>query len=418
MIAESLQKYGPARSISIDEGNKVLAGNGVVEASMQIGIEHVRVYDRETGQLEPEPPNGAPYIFATRRSNLTPDEKTLFSIADNRTGDLSTFAPDVLQSFMDDGLDLEQFWFPDELAGLLAGDDEPLPGLTDPDSVPDVPDDPITKPGDVWMLGEHRVCCGDSTVVTDVDRLMQRRKADMVFTDPPYGVAYQTKLSKEDAVASRRRTDGLEISNDALTREGTKAMLLDVFGLFPSVVKPGGTFYICSPSGDMETIFRSAIDDSALTLRQVIAWVKDVFVMGRQDYHWRHETILYGWLDGAAHYFVDDRTQSTVWEIDRPKRSQEHPTMKPIALVERAINNSCKPQDLVLDLFGGSGSTLIAAEQTGRTAYLMELDPKYCDVIVTRWEQFTGQTATRETQQLPEMASHSHMSNEHPHVVV
>jgi DNA modification methylase len=259
--------------------------------------------------------------------------------------------------------------------------------LTDPDDVPPVPDDPITQPGDLWLLGRHRLLCGDSTKAEDVARLMDGDTADMIFTDPPYGVDYVGKTK-----------DALKIQNDTLGDEGTRELVADALRMAP--LKPGGSFYICSPAGNTETAFRLAVMDSGLELRQCIVWVKQQFVMGRQDYHWRHESILYGWHAGAGHYFINDRTQDTVWEIDRPSRSEMHPTMKPVALVEKAIGNSSLPSQVILDMFTGSGTTVIAAEQSGRICYGMELDPRYVDVSIRRWENATGQTATRATTEM------------------
>lgn len=267
------------------------------------------------------------------------------------------------------------------------------PGLTDPDDVPDLADDSGIVRGDLFALGDHRLMCGDSADPTNVAQVMNGATAELLWTDPPYGVAYQTKLSIEEAVARRRRTDGLEVSQDDLGAEGTKALL--VAALRPEYLGLGACFYVCAPSGDMELQFRLALLEAGLPLREAIVWVKDVFVMGRQDYHWRHETVMYGWRNGAAHYFNGGRSQDTVWEIPRPKRSEEHPTMKPVALVERAVENSTKPGALIYDPFVGSGTTIIAAEQLGRRCYAMEIDPRYVAVALKRWEQFTGQRAVK-----------------------
>lgn len=279
-------------------------------------------------------------------------------------------------------------------AGLraLLGDlvvPEPKVGLTDPDDAPDLGEGSNIKRGDLFVLGDHRLMCGDATSARDVERLFDGEIADIIWTDPPYGVEYQAKLSKEEAVARRRRTDGLEISNDGpdVTRD------LVAKALRTSPLRAGGAFYVASPSGDMETIFRQAIADADFQLRQQIVWVKDVFVMGRQDYHWRHESVLYGWRDGAAHYWSGGRTQDTVWDIPRPKRSEQHPTMKPVELVSRALGNSSRPKDAVYDPFSGSGTTIIAAEQLGRRAFGMDIDPRYVAVAIERWERFTGQKA-------------------------
>jgi DNA modification methylase len=270
---------------------------------------------------------------------------------------------------------------------------EPKVGLTDPDDAPDLGEGSNIQRGDLFALGDHRLMCGDSTDKADVARLLDGGEADLLWTDPPYGVAYQTKLSLEDAVARRRRTDGLEVANDALSRDGTHDLLVDA--LKPEYLKPGGCFYVAAPSGDMELTFRLALQDAGLPLREAIVWVKDVFVMGRQDYHWRHETVMYGWRDGAAHYFSGGRKQDTVWEIARPKRSEQHPTMKPVELVERAVANSSRTGETVYDPFAGSGTTLIAAERLSRRGRGMEIDPRYLAVALERWENFTGRKAER-----------------------
>jgi DNA modification methylase len=274
-----------------------------------------------------------------------------------------------------------------ELLSSLSGEPVPKPGLTDPDEVPDAPAEPISRRGDLWILGDHRLLCGDATDRDDVIRLMNGEEADLLVTDPPYGVEYVGKTKQ-----------ALTIQNDRLGDNGTQALVAAALRGAP--LKPGGSFYVCSPAGSSETVFRLALLDAGLELRQCLVWVKDQFVMGRQDYHWRHESILYGWKDGAAHRFVNDRTQDTVWEIDRPRRSAEHPTIKPIELVTRALRNSSRHGDLVLDLFGGSGTTLIACESLSRRGAMIELDPVYCDVAVARWEQFTGRTSVRESAEM------------------
>lgn len=266
-------------------------------------------------------------------------------------------------------------------------------GLTDPDEAPEPPTEPVSKLGDLWLLGEHRVLCGDARNADALAHLMAGQAADLLWTDPPYGVAYQTKLSIEEAVARHRRTDGLEVGNDTLTGDALREFLVRAFVTSRAILSDGASFYICTPGGEAHVQFWLALGESDLPIRQSVVWVKDVFVMGRQDYHWRHETLLYGWKPGAAHRFVADRSLDTVWEIARPKRSKEHPTMKPVELVERGIANSSLRGGRVLDPFLGSGSTLIAAERTGRVCYGLELDPRYVDVVVKRWEDFTGNKA-------------------------
>lgn len=243
---------------------------------------------------------------------------------------------------------------------------------------------PTTKPGDVWLLGKHRLMCGDSTVKEDVIHLMNKQVADMILTDPPYNVDYEGKTA-----------DALKIENDNMNETEFYNFLLTSFRNMYESIKCGGSIYVFH--ADTEGLnFRNAFKSCGFKLAQCLVWVKNTFVMGRQDYQWRHEPILYGWKEGNGHYFVNDRKQSTVLEFDKPSRNTEHPTMKPVDLLVYLIKNSSKENNLILNLFAGSGSTLIAAEQTKRTCYMMELDPKYCDVIIKRWENLTGEKAILE----------------------
>lgn len=248
-------------------------------------------------------------------------------------------------------------------------------GSGDGSEAPEAPKVARSQRGEVWSLGKHALYIGDSTTETPQDLPVH----DMVFTDPPYGVSYVGKTK-----------DAMEIQNDKLDEPALFEFLCKAFKAWR--LKEGGVFYVCAPPGRLELIFRQAI---GLDLRECIVWVKQQFVMGRQDYHWRHESILYGWKPGAAHYFVDDRTQDTVWEIDRPRKNLEHPTMKPLELVEKAVNNSSRPGERVFDGFGGSGSTLIACEKTGRICTTFEIDPIYADVILERWAILTGKDPER-----------------------
>jgi len=268
-------------------------------------------------------------------------------------------------------------------AGLYLGEDAEL--LTDPDDVPDAPAEPITKVGDLWLLGEHRLLCGDSTKADDVTRLMNGRKADLWLTDPPYNVAYTGKTA-----------DALTIDNDSMGDADFRAFLVQCFQIAFDNLKAGGSYYIWH--ADTEGLnFRGAIADCGETLRQCLVWQKNVMVMGRQDYHWQHEPCLYGWKKGASHGWYADRKQTTLLVFDRPSRSTEHPTMKPVRLFQYQIGNSTAPQGLVFDSFLGSGTTLIACQELGRTCYGLELSPSYCDVIVARWEAATGKKAILET---------------------
>ncbi|MGG3737208.1 site-specific DNA-methyltransferase [Aeribacillus pallidus] len=298
----------------------------------------------------------------------------------------------------------------------------------DPDQAVEEIEEPISKPGDIWLLGRHRLMCGDSTNIDDVLKLMGNKQADMIFTDPPYNVDYEG-------------SNGKKIKNDNMEDSAFYQFLYDAYVAMYTVLKDGGPIYVCH--ADSEGLnFRKAFKDAGFLLKQCLIWVKNSLVLGRQDYHWKHEPILYGWKPGAAHawyggrkqdtvieedadlvvqkekdhvlltfsngiksivvkvpgyeiVFSDDDSDSTTWRIEKPKKNADHPTMKPIALCARAIQNSSKPGEIVFDPFGGSGSTLIACEQTGRTCFTMEYDPVYADVIIKRWEEFTGQKAVR-----------------------
>ena len=244
-----------------------------------------------------------------------------------------------------------------------------------------LPDEPKSKKGDIYILGNHRLMCGDSTNKDDVRKLMNGNQCDMIFTDPPYNVNYEGGT-------------GMKIQNDNMLDATFYDFLFSAFDNMFENTKRGGAIYVCH--SDTEGLnFRNAFKNAGYKLAECLIWVKSALVMGRQDYHWRHEPILYGWKEGAAHYFIDDRTQDTVWEFKKPKKNALHPTMKPLELCAKAIYNSSRSGDIILDLFGGSGSTLIACEQLNRNCYMMELDEKYVDVIIDRWEKFTGRKAVK-----------------------
>lgn len=367
-IAESLRAHGQYRPIVVRTGsNEVLAGNHTLHAALSLGWTQIAV------------------TFV----DVDDDEAARIVLVDNRTNDLASYneseLADLLQSLPDltgSGYDAQAL---DDLLASVARDAQSsLRGDQDPDMVPDVPQgEPVTKCGDRILLGTHVLVCGDSTNGDDVARLLQDEPADMVWTDPPYGISYVGKTA-----------DALTIENDTLTEESLAALLRDSLTIAWSHSRAGASWYVAAPAGPLHLVFAVVLRDLSVW-RQTLQWVKHAFVFGRSDYHYRHEPIFYGWKEGAAHFFVDDRTQDTIWEIDRPMRSTEHPTMKPVELVARAIRNSTKPGALVLDPFGGSGTTLIACEQEGRVARLMEIDPKYCDVIVERWQNFSGQKAQR-----------------------
>ncbi len=376
LIVDALREVGAARSIVIDETGVVLAGNATVTAAAQAGIDHVRIVEADGAEL-----------IAVRRSGLSPEQKRRLALLDNRTAELAEWDTQMLASLAED-TDLSGLWEPDELADLLVGETPPGQLLGDPEDVPDLPAEPVTQSGDLWLLGQHRLLCGDATKREEVVRLMVGERASCLWTDPPYGVSY-----------TGRTKDALIIAND--DAEGLEGLLRAAFTHVTDVLVPGAAFYIAHPAGPLSLVFLQAVTDLGWKLRQTLVWVKDRLVLGHSDYHYRHEPILYGVLPGggrrgrgAAGWYGDD-AQTSVFAVARPSASPDHPTSKPVALVVAMLGNSTMPKDLVVDPFGGSGSTLIACEQLGRRARLLELDPRYCDVVVNRWEALTGQTAER-----------------------
>lgn len=361
-VAKSIKQFGFKVPIVIDRDNVIVAGHTRLKAAQRLGLKTV------------------PCIVA---DDLTPEQVKAYRLADNKTGELAEWDFSALEielaelSEMDIDFDMSDFGF--ELSKM----EEPQEIVED--DVPEVDEEsePICKLGDIWQLGNHRLLCGDSTATADVEKLMNGEKADLLLTDPPYNVAYEGATK-----------DKLTIQNDDMNDDEFHEFLHDAFTNADSVMKEGAAFYIWHADSEGFN-FRSACKGAGWKIRQCLIWVKNSIVLGRQDYQWKHEPCLYGWKEGAAHYFVDDRTQSTVWEFNKPLRNGEHPTMKPIDLMARAINNSSRRGDNVLDLFGGSGSTLITCEQLGRRCYMMELDPKYCDVIIKRWETLTGEKAVK-----------------------
>lgn len=280
----------------------------------------------------------------------------------------------------------------DVLTSLLASmrEQEAMEIPEGADDAPEPPDEPITQPGDLWLLGDHRVLCGDSTSEADVARLLDRGQASCMWTDPPYGVSYIGKTER-----------ALTISNDAA--EGLSVLLAAAWAAVTPVMSPGAPFYVARPAGEQGAVFLSSFMETGWGYHEELQWVKDTMVLGHSDYHVRHETIVYGWIpgpgrSGRGHHkgsrWYGDHSQTTVFEIPRPKRSEEHPTAKPVALLIPMLHNSTRTGDIVLDPFLGSGTTLIAAEMMGRRCYGMEIAPAYVDVTVRRWEEFTGQHAS------------------------
>jgi DNA modification methylase len=263
-----------------------------------------------------------------------------------------------------------------------AGLNKQTAGSIDQDEVPEVPEEAITNPGDVWILGRHRLMCGDASDPDAVQKLMDGNLADMLLTDPPYGVAYVGKTK-----------DALKVENDDLDEGALRELMGKVFNVVRANCREGAYWYATVPPGPLHLVFAQDWKERGI-LRQVLVWSKDSMVLGRSEYHYQHEPILFGWVPGERHK-NPDRTRTSVWECPRPKASREHPTMKPVALWARAMIDGSRSGEIVFDPFMGSGTTIVAAEQLGRRAFGMEVSPLYCDVIVKRWEILTGQQAVR-----------------------
>jgi DNA modification methylase len=362
-IAGSIKEFGFNNPVLVDKDNSIIAGHGRLMAARKLGMDKVPV---------------------VQLGHMTEAQRKAYVLADNRIAlnsgwDTSMLSLELLE--LKDNIDLSLLGFDaDELDALLNPIEE-TEGLTDEDAVPNVPDQPKTKLGDIYILGNHRLMCGDSTSIDAVEKLMDGQLADQLVTDPPYNIAYEGGSKKRD-----------QIKNDEMADEEFRQFLKDVYIAANAVMKAGAVFYIWHADTEGYN-FRGAARDMGWKVRQTLIWNKDNSAFGRSDYHWKHEPCLYGWKEGAAHLWAADRKQTTVIQCKRPSKSELHPTMKPVELMEYQILNNTKGSDIVLDLFGGSGSTMIAAEKIGRKSCLMELDPKYCDVIVQRWEEFTGKKA-------------------------
>jgi site-specific DNA-methyltransferase (adenine-specific) len=365
-IAGSIKAFGFTNPILVGADGVIVAGHGRLSAARKLGLDKVPVIVLD---------------------HLSETERRALVIADNQLALNAGWNTDILS------LEIQELKNLDFDIDLLGFTDEQLEEFTpeeipefhgDEDEVPGIPETPVTKPGDIWLLGKHRVMCGDSTSTNHLAQLTQGTLVDMWLTDPPYNVAYEGGTKEK-----------LKIKNDEMGDEQFRQFLRDAYTAADTVMKPGSVFYIWHADSEGYN-FRGAAKDAGWTVRQCLIWKKSSLVLGRQDYHWRHEPCLYGWKDGAGHLWAADRKQTTILEFDKPSRNGEHPTMKPVALFEYQMLNNTKGGDLVLDSFGGSGTTLIAAEKNGRVARLMELDAKYCDVIVKRWQDFTGKKATLE----------------------
>ena len=367
-IAESIKAFGWTNPLLVDEARVLIAGHGRLAAAKLLGLAEV------------------PCIEI---AGLSEDKRRALVIADNKLAlnagwDDAALASEIalLNSA---GFDLDLLGF--TAAEMNKLQDFDFGGKSDPDDAPSVPTDPTSVMGDLWVMGDHRLLCGDATLAQSYESLLQGTPVDMAFTDPPYNVNYAN--SAKDKMRGKDRA----ILNDNLG-EGFYDFLLAA--LTPIMSHCRGAVYVAMSSSELD-VLQTAFRQAGGKWSTFIIWAKNTFTMGRSDYQRQYEPILYGWPDGAKRHWCGDRDQSDVWAIKKPHKNDLHPTMKPVELVERAIRNSSKPGEVVLDPFGGSGTTLIAAEKSGRSARLMELDPKYCDVIVSRWQTFTGKQATLES---------------------
>lgn len=368
-IAESLRKRGQYRPIVVNIGShashdyEILAGNHTYLAAKKLGWKTIQA----------------------TTVDVDDDQAAQIVLADNRLADLGGYDDETLSALLSDVSSLDGLgWSQDDVDELAAAleperDDSEVEDVEVPDDAPQ-----RVKRGEIWILGEHHLMCGDSTKPEDMRKLLGGGEADLWLTDPPYNVAIVGKTKKH-----------LTIENDSWANDDEFVEFLrKAFVTALDVLKPGCAFYVWFAQTQAEN-FLAAADKAGMTIRQTLIWAKSTFSLGRQDYQWKHEPCLYGWKDGASHRWFSDRKQTTVLEFEKPARNAEHPTMKPVPLMAYEIRNSSRVGDTVLDSFGGSGSTLMACEQTGRKCVTMELDPHYCDVILKRWEDYTGQKAER-----------------------
>jgi len=366
-VARSIERFGFASPIlAREEDSEIIAGHTRYKAARKLGLRKVPV----------------------RYINLNPVDSHLLALADNKIAERANWDQQALGDIMKslDGIDADISglgWSEDELKELIAPEQVDLDG-----SEADMPEidegaEVQSEPGEIYELGPHRLLCGDSTKGEAWAGLMGNEKLQMVWTDPPYGVAVNAVKDVEEARKLHRRTDGLVIENDQLSPEELLEFLREAFDSMMAVCAPGASWYVAAPSGNLFHPFASALLERFIW-RHTLVWVKDRLVMGRCDYHYRHESIFYGWVKGT-HYFCEKRNLDTVLECPRPHSSKIHPTMKPVELIKRMVENSSRPGWIVGDGFGGSGSTLLACALTGRIARLIELDPRYCDAIRRRW---------------------------------
>lgn len=362
-VAESIRRFGFRQPIVVDADGVIVAGHTRFRAAQRLGLATVPVH------------------VAT---DLTPDEVRAYRLADNKTAELASWDDAMLSIELDAlrgaGIDWTLLGFDEEeLAKLLAP--AGTEGLTDPDAVPEKPADPITKPGDLWLLGKHRLLCGDSTSATDVARLLDGAVPALMVTDPPYGVEYDPEWRMDAGLTGNTARMGKVMNDD-------RADWTEAWKLFP-----GDVAYVYH-AGVFASTVQQSLERAGFAIRAQIIWAKDRLALSRGDYHWQHEPCWYAVREGGKGHRTDDRTQTTLWSIPaRDDAGHGHGTQKPVECMERPVRNHLA--DLVYEPFAGSGTTVIACERTGRTCMAMELDPGYCDVVVRRWEDFTGRKAER-----------------------
>jgi DNA modification methylase len=370
-IAASIAEFGFTAPILAGSDGVIVAGHGRLAAARKLGLATVPVVVLE---------------------HLTPTQRRALVIADNKIAENAGWDEELLRlelaELQEADFDLALTGFDaDELLEIMAGEETTSEGNTDEDAAPEVPETPVSKPGDVWIMGQHRLLCGDATDPASYDTLLGTERVAMIFQDPPYNVDYA------NTAKDKLRGTNRPILNDNLG-DGFQDFLLAAFK--PALARCNGAVYVAMSSSELDTL-QSAFRAAGGKWSTFIIWVKNTFTLGRSDYQRQYEPILYGWPDGATRHWCGDRDQGDVWHFNKPRVNDLHPTMKPVELVERAIRNSSRPGDVVLDPFGGSGTTLIAAEKSGRQARLIELDPKYVDVIVRRWQEWSGKQALRES---------------------
>ena len=354
-IKKSIEEFGFNDPIGV-WNNQIVEGHGRLLAAKELGMEQVPII---------------------RLDELTDEQRKAYALAHNKTAELSDWDFDMLAAELQDLNDIDMSAFGFDIDKFVEEQSEIVE-----DEAPEPPKEPKSKVGEVWALGAHRVMCGDATKPENIEKLLGGVQADLYLTDPPYNVDYTGKTK-----------DALKIENDKKSNDDFRQFLQDSFLAAKQNMKAGAAFYIWHADSEGYN-FRGACFDIGWKVRECLVWVKNTLVLGRQDYQWQHEPCLYGWNEGS-HSWYSDRKQTTVLKFDKPARNGEHPTMKPVALFDYLIKNSSKAGDIVLDSFGGSGTTIMACEQNGRRGYCMELDPRYVDVIINRWEQFTGQKATK-----------------------